>query len=121
MIIDLAKERSVFKSDLNAVVDLFYNDPIITDYKNINDDFIKVFNVFLDSNVDFTDSKNIKDSIFNISKDLGVKFGKVMPGLRMALVGGFSGPDLPTTMMILGKDETKKRIKRALTDIYHKD
>jgi glutamyl/glutaminyl-tRNA synthetase len=37
-----------------------------------------------------------------------------MPGLRMALVGGISGPDLPTTMFILGKDEVIKRISTSL-------
>ncbi len=32
-IIDLAKERSEFKHDLNTIVDLFFNDPVITDIK----------------------------------------------------------------------------------------
>jgi hypothetical protein len=33
-----------------------------------------------------------------------------MPGLRTALVGGIAGPDLMTTMSILGKDQVKLRI-----------
>jgi len=37
-----------------------------------------------------------------------------MPGLRMALVGGISGPDLLTTMRILGRKETIKRLNNAL-------
>jgi hypothetical protein len=41
-----------------------------------------------------------------------------MPGLRMALVGGISGPDLMTTMLILGKKETKKRISLS-TSLLH--
>jgi glutamyl/glutaminyl-tRNA synthetase len=41
--------------------------------------------------------------------------GKVMPGLRMALVSGIAGPDLMTTMSILGKDQTKLRINNSIT------
>ena len=42
-------------------------------------------------------------TVINIGIPTVTKIGKVMPGLRMALVGGISGPDLPTTMFILGK------------------
>ena len=114
MIINLAKERSNFKSDLNLIVDLFYNNPIITDVKKLDDNFIKVFSKFILSDVDYTSSDSIKDSILSVCNDVDVKIGKVMPGLRMALVGGISGPDLPTTMFILGKDEVIKRISTSL-------
>jgi glutamyl-tRNA synthetase len=114
MIINLAKERSNFKSDLNVIVDLFYNNPIITDVKKLDDNFVKVFSKFILSDVDYTSSDSIKDSILSVCNDVDVKIGKVMPGLRMALVGGISGPDLPTTMFILGKDEVIKRISTSL-------
>ena len=69
-------------------------------------------------NVDFTSTDSIKLSIVDICDRLGVKIGKVMPGLRMALVGGISGPDLMTTMLVLGKKETKKRISLS-TSLLH--
>jgi glutamyl-tRNA synthetase len=119
MIIDLSKERSNFKSDLNDVVNLFFNDPIITDSKKLDDNFLKVMSKFvlvIDS-VDFTSNDSIKSSIFDICSDLGIKIGKVMPGLRMALVGGISGPDLMTTMFILGKDATADRINKSIRDL----
>jgi glutamyl-tRNA synthetase len=119
MIINLAKERSEFKSDLNTVVDLFFNDPVITDVKKLDDNFLKVMSKFLLTidNVDFSSNDSIKSSIFDICSDLGIKIGKVMPGLRMSLVGGISGPDLMTTMFILGKDATADRINKSIRDL----
>lgn len=114
MIIDLAKERSNFKSDLNTIVDLFFNDPVISDDKKLDDNFVKVFSKFITSDIDYSSSDSIKDSLMSICNSVNVKIGKVMPGLRMALVGGISGPDLPTTMYILGKDEVVKRISLSL-------
>ena len=119
MIINLAKERSEFKSDLNTVVDLFYNTPVITDFKKLDDNFLKVMSHFvinIDS-VDFSSTDTIKSSIVDICDRLGVKIGKVMPGLSMALVGGISGPDLMTTMLILGKDATSDRINKSMKDL----
>jgi glutamyl-tRNA synthetase len=119
MIVNLAKERSEFKSDLNTVVDLFYNTPVITDFKKLDNNFLKVMSNFvinIDS-VDFTSTDTIKSSIVDICDRLGVKIGKVMPGLRMALVGGISGPDLMTTMLILGKDATSDRINKSMKDL----
>lgn len=120
MIIDLAKERSEFKSDLNTVVDLFFDNPVITDRKKLDDNYTSVMSDFSNNidNVDFTSTDSIKLSILDICDRLGVKIGKVMPGLRMALVGGISGPDLMTTMLVLGKKETKKRISLS-TSLLH--
>jgi glutamyl-tRNA synthetase len=120
MIIDLAKERSEFKSDLNTVVDLFFDNPVITDRKKLDDNYTSVMSDFANNidDVDFTSTDSIKLSIVDICDRLGVKIGKVMPGLRMALVGGISGPDLMTTMLVLGKKETKKRISLS-TSLLH--
>ena len=119
MIIDLSKERSEFKSDLNTIVDLFYNNPVITDFKKLDDNFLKVMSRFVMDidNVDFTSTDTIKSSIVDICSKLDIKIGKVMPGLRMALVGGISGPDLMTTMFILGKDSTSDRINNSIRQL----
>jgi len=117
MIINLAKERSSFKSDLNTIVDLFFDNTDITDIKKLDDNFLKVFSKFVLTDVDFSDTDSIKDSISSICNDLGVKMGKVMPGLRTALVGGISGPDLMTTMFILGKDATNDRISKSMSSL----
>jgi glutamyl-tRNA synthetase len=124
-IIDLAKERSEFKHDLNTIVDLFFNDPVITDIKKIDDNFITVFSNDVDgfikscTSVNFDVPMDIKDLINNICNNNGIKMGKVMPGLRMALVGGISGPDLMTTMSILGMRETISRLIKCVSICYN--
>ena len=119
MIIDLAKERSEFKSDLNTIVDLFFNTPVITDFKKLDDNFLKVMTDFVTNtdSVDWSSIDSIKSSILDICLRHDVKIGKVMPGLRMALVGGISGPDLMTTMFILGSDQTRDRISKSISDL----
>ena len=116
-IIDLSKERANFKGELNTIVDLFFDNPVITDFSKIDDNFIKVMSSFVDNidTVNFNDNDSIKLTISSICDGFGIKIGKVMPGLRVALVGGISGPDLMTTMSILDKSQTKDRILNCLS------
>ena len=44
-------------------------------------------------------------------------FGKIMPGLRLALTGVGKGPDLMMIMEILGRDETSKRLSNAINKL----
>lgn len=117
MIIDLAKDRVDFKNDLNSIVDIFFDDVKITDTKKLDDNYKSVMSLFVNNidSINFNDKDDIKNTIYNLCNDTGTKMGKVMPGLRMALVGGVSGPDLITTMMILGKNSVKDRIDNSLT------
>lgn len=113
IIMNLAKDRSDFKCDLDKIVSLFFNDPIIKDFK-FDDNYNKVMKSFIGNmdNVDFNNIDDIKSTISAICDGFGIKMGKVMPGLRASLVN-FPGPDLMTTMMILGKDGTKSRISKS--------
>jgi glutamyl-tRNA synthetase len=116
-IVSLAKDRADFKTDLNKIVKLFFDMPTIDDRSKLDDNYTKVMSDFINKidTIDFDDTHSIKDTISAICNDLGVKMGKVMPGLRMALVSGIAGPDLMTTMSILGKDQTKLRINNSIT------
>jgi glutamyl-tRNA synthetase len=115
-IVSLAKDRADFKTDLNKIVKLFFDIPTIDDRSKLDDNYTKVMSDFINKidKIDFDDTHSIKDTISAICNDLGVKMGKVMPGLRMALVSGIAGPDLMTTMSILGKDQTKLRISNSI-------
>lgn len=115
MIIDLAKNRSDFKHQMNDIVNLFFDTPVISkvDTKKLDDNFVNVFTKFIDTDVDFSSSDNIKQSVTGICNNMDIKLGKVMPGLRVALVGGVSGPDLMTTMFILGRTEVYKRLTKS--------
>jgi glutamyl-tRNA synthetase len=116
MIIDLAKDRVDFKGELNSVVDIFFDDVKISDTRKLDDNYKSVMSLFIDNidSINFDDKDDIKNTIYDICNDINVKMGKVMPGLRMALVGGISGPDLITTMLILGKKSVKDRISKSL-------
>jgi glutamyl-tRNA synthetase len=115
-IVSLAKDRADFKTDLNKIVKLFFDLPTIDDRSKLDDNYTKVMSDFINKidTINFDDTNSIKDTISTICNDLGVKMGKVMPGLRMALVSGIAGPDLMTTMSILGKDQTKLRINNSI-------
>ena len=43
-----------------------------------------------------------------------LNMGQIMNSLRLAVVGKTVGPDMLTLVMVLGKDETIKRVRRAI-------
>jgi glutamyl-tRNA synthetase len=45
---------------------------------------------------------------------VGIKMGKVMQALRLAVTGAGHGPDLMLAMEILGKNEVITRLEKAL-------
>ncbi len=47
----------------------------------------------------------------------GLNMGQVMNSLRLAVVGRTVGPDMLTLVMMLGKDETIRRVQRAIDTI----
>lgn len=117
--ISLIKERSMFREDFDIVKNIFFKD--IDKYNDdslFNDEFNLVFKEFIKNinslDFDLKNKQTIKDFIYNLTKKHNIRFGKIMPGLRQALTGGVSGPDLMTTMVILGKNVTTNRIKKAL-------
>ncbi|NIJ51236.1 glutamate--tRNA ligase [Dyadobacter arcticus] len=57
---------------------------------------------------------DIKELIFATMESLGIKMGKIMQALRLALTGAGVGPDLMIIMEILGKKEVIMRLENAL-------
>lgn len=112
-IVSICKERAHFMSDMNTIVNIFSNKEVKK--IDVSDNFKIVFNHFIQDgmNIDW-ESKVIKDSISKICEMYGIKPGKIMPDLRNSITGGVSGPDLGTTMEVIGRDETKKRILNSL-------
>ena len=112
-ILEVAKERSVFRKDLIEIVNIFIKE--IDTYepgseKKLNKDNIKVLELFTYSECDYSDKDMIKQCLYDLAKENDIKFGKLMPGLRVAITAGKSGADLITSMYILGQKESKKRI-----------
>lgn len=116
-IFDVSKVRATTKDDLKPIVDIFFN-PIVDyiNYEFITDDYKKVmmdFMMRIRSN-HFDNIDYVKNIIYNSAKDQDVKFGVVMKGLRVAITGGVSGPDLMSCMNILGYNDSVERIKNTL-------
>jgi glutamyl-tRNA synthetase len=59
----------------------------------------------------------IEQSLNDFMTETGHGPGKIMPGLRLALVGSGTGPDIKEIMAILGKEETLGRIEKAIASV----
>ncbi len=59
----------------------------------------------------------IEAAFAEICQDMGVKLGQVGPLVRVALCGGTVSPGIYEMVAVLGKDETVKRVKRAMAQI----
>lgn len=123
-IVNIAKERSVFAKDLYASVSYFF-EPIVFDenvtlknpieFKNTMDSFLNTIVL-----PDFKwDSDLIKATLDESYNNLGYAAKKVLPDLRLALTGGVSGAHLQDVMVIIGKNESIKRINDLINIIKH--
>lgn len=56
----------------------------------------------------------IKHTLAEAMQQAGIKQGKIMQAMRLALTGSGTGPDLMLTMEIIGRDETLVRLNQAL-------
>ena len=56
------------------------------------------------------DVSNLKESMFSFMKEKNIKPGKIMPAIRVALVGKLEGPDLFELAYFFGAKEVVKRL-----------
>ena len=64
--------------------------------------------------VDSWEPEGIKHAIHEVLEANGIKMGKVMQILRVALSGNGAGPDLMISMQLWGKQEVIDRLSAAL-------
>ena len=60
------------------------------------------------------DAETVNTALHNFVEQGGLKFGDVMPPLRIAVSGQQSGPDLAPVLAILGKDNVLARIRKTI-------
>lgn len=120
------KERATFPKDFWEQGRFFFIAPTQFDEqitsKKWNDDAVK-FLSSLAVEIKVTSSitaEAAKAAIERTVQATGIASGKIMQALRLSLTGGAPGPDLMSTMEILGKEETLKRISFALANIHVK-
>ena len=119
-VVSLIKERAVFVSDFWELSNYFFEAPVAYEEKatkkqwkedtaEIMTDLISVINDITDFSSENTEAQ-VKAWI--AKKELS--FGKVMPPLRLFLVGDMKGPHIFDIMAMIGKAESTSRIRTAL-------
>ncbi len=122
-VVTLIKERAVFIGDLWGLGDYFFVAPQSYNEKAVKkqwkagtpDIMQQVFEV-IESISDFT-SENLEAIVKNWIGEKELSFGKVMPPLRLIIVGDMKGPHLFDIIALIGKAESLERIKKAIATL----
>jgi len=122
-LVGMIKERCEFVKDIWAQAHFFFQAPESYDEKTVKSKWKADTNEKLESisalfeTVTDWKAEAIKEtfSAFMTAKEWG--FGAVMVPIRLALVGGSSGPDLFEICELIGKEETIGRIGKACEKI----
>ncbi len=115
----LLKDRVSFVNDIvfaNAFVFAApenYSPDALKKLGAVNTAALSHLTVFINSVSDFS-SSNIENSLKEFAETQQVKLGDLMKFTRISIVGDLSGPAVPDLMVLLGKDETIKRVNRFL-------
>ncbi|WP_291959760.1 glutamate--tRNA ligase [Maribacter sp.] len=122
-VVSLIKERAVFVSDFWNLSDYFFVAPKEYNAKaakkqwkedtaSIMTDLISVLEP-----IDDFSSENSETVVKAWIGEKELSFGKVMPPLRLFLVGDMKGPHIFDIMAMIGKEESISRIKTALNKL----
>jgi glutamyl-tRNA synthetase len=123
-IVNLVKDRVTFPAELwkesrfIVVAPDSFDEEIAS--KKWNGDAVKVLGAYavaLDSYSGEFDAVSAKALLESTAETEGIKLGKVMQAVRLAVTGSGAGPDLMGVFAILGPAEVAKRIRFALSTL----
>ncbi len=119
-VVSLIKERADFVQDFWKLGDYFFMAPATYNEKAVKKQWkedtpaiIKQVGEVLNTLGDFS-SANIEKQVKEWIAAQELSFGKVMPPLRLVIVGDMKGPHLFDIMSLLGKKECLSRIDAAI-------
>jgi len=119
--IDLLKERVSKVDELMEMGDFFFNDPKEYDEKALKkwkSDSPELVKEYIEAIEPLDKSEfeagTLKTKLEDVINKNEVGFGKLMMPLRIAVTGQGFGPDLFTSMELLGKDAVVRRLNTAL-------
>jgi glutamyl-tRNA synthetase len=121
-IVSLIKERANFVSEFWEMSSFFFEAPTSYDEKaakNWKEDtpiLMKQLIEVLKPIDDFT-SVNIETIVKDWMTQNEIVMGKIMQPFRLSLVGALKGPHLFDIVALIGKDETVKRIEKAIASL----
>lgn len=121
-IVALIKERADFPSDFWELSDYFFTAPLSYDEKatkNWKEDTPTLMNQLIAvlANIEDFHSTNIETVVKDWMTQHEIGMGKIMQPLRLSLVGALKGPHLFDIMEIIGRDETLRRIEKAIATL----
>ena len=114
--VELIKDRLELLIDIEKEMSVFVHNPVDYDEKSMKR--ISKFDVqsiavelrgMLNDGVE-----DLKERIGTKAKELDMGMGAFLQTLRVAVVGGLSGPDLIPLVEVIGKDVTLKRLERLI-------
>lgn len=122
-VFELVKERAIFIDDLKNLANYFFNAPTEYDTNAIKKQWKEETPTILQGiipvieNINDFKSINIENIIkeYLMANELG--FGKVMPPLRLAIVGSLQGPHLFDIIEMIGKEESILRIENIINSL----
>ena len=121
-VVSLIKERADFVADFWDLADYFFVAPTAYDEKaakNWKEDtphLMQQLISVLENIGDFT-SVNIETIVKDWMTKNEIGMGKVMQPFRLSLVGALKGPHLFDIVEFIGKEETIKRLEKAIATL----
>jgi glutamyl-tRNA synthetase len=121
-IVSLIKERANFVSEFWEMSDFFfvaptsYDDKAAKNWKEETPNLMQQLISVLENIGDFT-SVNIETIVKDWMTKNEIGMGKVMQPFRLSLVGALKGPHLFDIVELIGKDETIKRLEKAIATL----
>ena len=119
-VVSLIKERAVFVSDFWELSDYFFISPTSYNEKAVRkqwkEDTPEILNqliTVLESIKEYS-SENTETTVKGWITEKELSFGKVMPPLRLVIVGEMKGPHIFDILHMIGKEESISRIKTAI-------
>lgn len=119
----MIKERASFVKDFWELGDYFFEAPssynekaVKKQWKEGSPEIMEQVASVLNSVQDF-ESPTIEEKVKGWISDNELSFGKVMPPLRLIIVGDMKGPHLFDIMELIGKEESINRIKTAIAQL----
>jgi len=121
-IVSLIKDRAHFVSEFWEMSDFFFVAPTAYDEKaskNWKDETPTLMQELISVVEEITDftSMNIETIVKDWMTKNEIEMGKVMQPFRLSLVGALKGPHLFDIVELIGKDETIKRIQKAIATL----
>lgn len=120
----IMKERATFPADLwkegkfMFVAPSYFEESVVS--KRWNTDAVTVLNTYKEKLSGFSEKlspESAKSLLEEAANENGIKLGKVMQAVRLAVTGVGAGPDLMAVFSIVGKEELIKRIAYALDNL----